>query len=247
MVLGELSLPVIMSKRVLIVFLLFLNGFLAVGLIRRGSRSEVVDQAKETGAENQSAQGRTVPEPVGRSAVHPVTATPFASIYSTRPLDFAENLRRAGCPEETVKDILTAEIGRRYRRQEENLRPTPGDHLPRGWSAKTHEAKIIERRQRAAGMVREKEALLRQSLGYDVKVPMPNYAMTVSDQRFQEVLEGLPQEKRNAAHLANEQYWTLVEQLRARTKGFWEGEDIDELRRLKAGRQRAVEALEEAP
>ena len=196
---------------------------------------------------NPLPEKRTVSKRIAVPTVHSVTATPFAAIYSARPQDFAANLRRAGCPEETVKDILTAEIGRRYRRQEEDLRPTPGDHLPRGWSAKTHEAKIIERRQRAAGIAREKEALLRQSLGYDVKVPMPNYAMTVSDQRFQEVLEGLPQEKRNAAHLANEQYWTLVEQLRARTEGFWQSDDVDELRRLKAERQRAIEALEEAP
>jgi len=57
----------------------------------------------------------------------------------------------------------------------------------------------------------------------------------------------LPQEKRNAAHLANEEYWTLVEQLRAQTKGFWGSADLDELRRLKVERQRAIDALEEAP
>ena len=184
---GEVNSRLSMSKRALIVFLLILNALLGVGLIWRGSGSEVLVQAEKTDAEKQSAQKGT--GPIERPAFHPVTSTPFASIYSPRPRDFAANLRRAGCPEETVKDILTAEIGRRFRRQEEDLRPTPGDHLPRGWSAKTHEAKIIERRQRAAGIAREKESLLRQALGYDVKVPMPNYAMTVSDQRFQEVLQ----------------------------------------------------------
>ena len=236
-----------MSKRALIIFLLLLNAFLAVGLMWRGRAPEISAEAKEMPEKNPLSQKGTVSKPIVRTAVHSITATPFAAIYATRPQDFAAKLREAGCPEETVKDILTAEIGRRYRRQEEDLRPTPGDHLPRGWSAKTHEAKIIERRQRAAGIAREKESLLRQALGYDVKVPMPNYAMTVSDQRFQEVLEGLPQEKRNAAHLANEQYWTLVEQLRTRTEGFWQSDDVDELRRLKAERQRAIEALEEAP
>jgi hypothetical protein len=236
-----------MMKRGIIVLLLVLNVFLALALVRQRSRLNARTEPNGGAAEERSPQKESVPSTIERPAYHPVRSTPFASIYSTRPHDFAANLRAMGCPEETVKDILSAEIGRRYRRQEEELRPTPGDHLPRGWSARTHEAKIIERRQRAAAMVREKEAFLRQSLGYEVKVPMPNYAMTVSDQRFREVVETLPPEKRNAAHLANEQYWTLVEQLRARTKGFWETADVDELRRLKAERQRAIDALEEAP
>ena len=235
-----------MSKRALIVFLLLLNVFLAIGLMRRGSESEGSAEAQGTWEANLPSQRGTVSKHIALPPVYSITATPFAAIYSSRPSDLAANLRQAGCPEETVKDILAAEIGRRYRGQEEDLRPTPGDHLPRGWGAKTHEAKIIERRQRAAAIVREKEALLRQALGYDVKVPMPAYAMTVSDQRFDEILGRLTQEKRNAAHLANEQYWTMVEQLRARTKGFWESGDVDELRRLKAERQKAIEALEEA-
>jgi hypothetical protein len=236
-----------MSKRALIVFLLFLNGLLAAGLFWRGTATDVAAHTPEMQAENKSLQKAKVQNSATQPAFHPIRSTPFASIYSSWPQVFAANLRRAGCPEETVKDILAAEIGRRYRRQEEDLRPTPGDHLPRGWSARTHEAKIIERRQKAAAIAREKESFLRQSLGYDVKVPIPNYAMTSSDQRFEQALQRLPQEKRNAAHLANEQYWMMVEQLRARTKGFWESGDADELKRLKEERQRALDALEEAP
>jgi hypothetical protein len=36
-------------------------------------------------------------------------------MYSSEPGQFAANLRRIGCPKQTVKDILVAEINRRYR------------------------------------------------------------------------------------------------------------------------------------
>ena len=233
-----------MRKRLLIVSLLVVNAFLVVALVRARPPLAVPVSAEQTSVAENGRKKRLGGSDAAVAAIHPVRSTPFASVYSIRPADFAANLRRVGCPEETVKDILSAEIGRRYRTREENLRPTPGDHLPWGWSPRTHEAKIIERRQQAAAIAREKEGLLRQALGYDVKVPMPNYAMTVSDQRFEAILEELPQEKRQAAHLANEQYWILVEQLRARTSGFWEREDVEELNRLKAERQNALEALQ---
>ncbi len=235
-----------MARWTLIALLLIANVLLALGLIREKRRAEIVAEVEDVRVGDPATRPEIATVTEVQTASRAISSTPFASIYSSRPQELAANLRQAGCPEETVKDILSAEIGRRYRRQEEDLRPTPGDHLPRGWSARTHEAKIIERRQRAAAMAREKEAFLRQALGYDVKVPMPAYATTVSDQRFDETLGRFTQEKRNAAHLANEQYWTMVEQLRARTKGFWTSEDVEELRGLKAERQRALDTLEEA-
>jgi hypothetical protein len=232
--------------RVGVILLLLLNCFLAFSLAAHKKDTPLPKATRVEPVQPEVGASSDAPKLPAPPAYHSVRSTPFAGVYSNRPHEFAANLRKAGCPEETVKDILAAEIGRRYHPLEQDLRPTPGDHLPRGWSTRTHEAKIIERRQRAAAMVREKEAALRQALGYEVKVPMPAYAMTVSDQRFNQMLDRMTPEQRNAAYLANEQYWTMVEQLRARTKGFWESADLEELDNLKAERQKALAALEEA-
>lgn len=191
------------------------------------------------------AQAKVVP-PQTKTVVAQAP-TPFRAVYSSRPRDLAANLRRVGCPEETVKDILMAEIGRRYANAEKELKPTPADHIPWGWSIKTSEAKLLERRQRAAAIAREKEATLRSALGYAVKVPMPLYAMTVSDQQFQVTLSTMPPEHHEAAFQAQEQYWMQVEQLRSRTRGFWESTDIEELNTLKEQRQQALESLAPPP
>src|SRR5438445_9162009 len=84
----------------------------------------------------------------------------FAHVYSPDPKQFAANLRAIHCPEETIKDILTAEVHRWFQPQEQALRPTPADHVPFAWSAKTAEPKLIERRQKAAALARDESALL---------------------------------------------------------------------------------------
>jgi hypothetical protein len=182
--------------KVVLILLVVLNLFLAANLVWSGSAVPAVEGSESTQVQQAEV---AVAVQAKESAPVAVPKTEFASVYASDPKQFAVNLRRAGCPEETVRDILVAEIGRRYHSREEDLRPKPGDHLPWGWSAKTHEAKIIERRQAAAGMAREKEMLLRAALGYEVKVPIPTYAMTVSDQVFEERLKTLPPEKRTGA------------------------------------------------
>jgi hypothetical protein len=176
--------------------------------------------------------------------VQPVT--PFEAIYSSRPATFVANLRRIGCPEDTIRDIMIAEMNRRYRSQEELLKPKPADHVPWGWSAKTSEAKLIERRQQAASIAREKAATLRNALGYDVHVPMPLYAMTVSDRDFQQTIEKLPEKVRPSAYRVQDDYWNKVEQLRSITRGFWEPEDLRELQDLKQERAEALTQLTKA-
>jgi len=169
--------------------------------------------------------------------------TPFAAIYSSDPKRFVDNLRRVGCPEETIRDIMVAEVSRKYRAQEEALLPTPADHVPWGWSPRTSERKLLERRQQAAAIAREKEAFFHTALGYDVPAKMPVYALTTSDQRFEGLLNSLPAGYRQAAQQIQEDYWARVEELRSRTRGFWQSEDIVELKRLQQDRNSTLTQL----
>jgi hypothetical protein len=171
----------------------------------------------------------------------PVPSTPFEELYSQDSRTFVANLRAIGCPEETVRDVMIAEIGLRFRIREEALRPTPADHVPFAWSANTSEAKILERRQQAATLAREKAALLREALGYELPIGMHSYAMTVSEQRFEEALESPALIERAAVRQAHENYWIQVAALQEHTRGFWLSEDVAELERLKQERKRFIE------
>jgi hypothetical protein len=237
-----------MMKRAVIPGLFGLNVILAVALVVQLSRrSEEIKSPSVEPPRSGVASKHPAPDAgSGATTIPPHPPSPFEAVYSTRPAAFVANLRRVGCPEETIKDILLAEMNRRYKAQEETLRPRPADHVPWGWSSRTVEAKLLERRHQAAAIAREKESILRDALGYEVHVPMPLYAMTTSDLKFQETVDALPPKVHQAAYQTQEQYWNRVEQLRARTKGFWEPADVQELEQLKRERTEALENLKHA-
>jgi len=172
-----------------------------------------------------------------------IPATPFTAVYSADSKQFAANLRAIGCPEETVKDILAAEVHRQFKDQEDALRPKPADHVPFAWSANTTEPKLAERREKAATLYREEAARLRDALGYEVSVPVPLYAQTMSDMQFQETLANYDAQKRSALQRAQDDYWTGVQLLQDRTKGFWLPQDVADLQRLKETRKQTIASV----
>jgi len=168
-------------------------------------------------------------------------ATAFTQVFSPDPRQFAANLLAIGCPEETIKDILTAEVHRQYQPQEQTLRPTPADHVPFSWSAKTSEPRLIDRRQKAAELVRDESSLLRNALSCEITVPLPLYATTLSDQQFEASYAG----SANACAIREVQdiYWAKVQALQERIKGFWLPDDVAELEDLKVQRRQALSGL----
>jgi hypothetical protein len=167
--------------------------------------------------------------------------TAFTQVYSPDPRQFAANLRAIGCPEDTIKDILTAAVHSQYQSQEQALRPTPADHVPFSWSAQTSEPRLIDRRQKAGELARDESSLLRNALSCEISVPLPLYATTLSDQQFEASYAG----SANACALREVQdiYWTRVQALQQRVKGFWLPEDVAELEDLKAQRRQALSGL----
>jgi len=236
----------------LVVTNLVLAGLLALRLASRQPQEVAVQgtysqpSVSEAATDQPTARPASTPRRASASS-NSVPTTPFTKMYSQDATAFAGNLRGIGCPEETVKDILVAEINRRYRAREEALRPKPADHVPFTWSANPSERKLMERRQQAAAIAREKRVLIREAFGYEVPVAMPVYAMTVSAQRFEDSLGTLTPDKRSAVVKAHEDYWARVQALQERTKGFWQSDDVAELERFKKERQEIIESLAKAP
>ena len=65
------------------------------------------------------------------------------------------------------------------------------------------------------------------------------YAMTTSDQQFEESLAS-PSIDACSIRQTHDDYWAQVQALQQRTKGFWLQEDVAELQRLKALRRQAL-------
>src|SRR5687767_307221 len=101
-------------------------------------------------------------------------------LFSPNPKEFVANLRRAHCPEPTVKALAVIEVNKRFVARDAVLRDQPGDHLPLGWPETSH-GDLQRRRREARLLAREKMAMLRETLGYDVPVDLPTYALSAHD------------------------------------------------------------------
>lgn len=228
-----------MKSPYLTAILLLLNIVLAVALaMHRPPASAAIEARASAPPPEEPAPTDPPARPVD------IPLTEFAKVYSSNPRQFVLNLRAIGCPEETIKDILVAEVSRFYASQEAALRPTPADHVPNHWSASTSEAKLISRRQESAAIAREKMSTLQTALGYEMALPIPDYALTSSDRAFEDLVNAFPSDKRSAAKAIQERYWADVQNLRAQTHGFWLPEEVAALEQFKADRAAALEALQ---
>jgi hypothetical protein len=219
-----------------------LAGWLAWGLHQgQGAAAEAAQAHLLADAANRSET--TQQTNVTATGTTNLPPTPFAQVYSDDPKTFAQNLRAIGCPDQTIRDIITAEVHRRFKAQEEALRPTPADHVPFAWSARTTEARLLERRVQAGMMARQEAGLLREALGCEATVPMPIYAMTSSDQQFEGQLSASPGIDTCSVRQLQDTYWNDVQALLERTKGFWLPDDVAELQALKERRRQALGAF----
>ena len=227
-----------MKKPLVILLILFcinliLLGRFAVRLVDAKSRAGAISKAiQNRGTElletsNQAPQPKHVKSPTR-------SPTPFKQIYSSNLKEFASNLRAIGCPEETVKDILVAEVKSQFKAREETVRPKPADCVPLMWAPTTSEARLLKRRLEAAKLAREKAALLSEALGYYVPVDMPLFATRAGDLQFEQANADASPERRKALTQAQDTYWGRAEALQNRTHGFWLPEDVAELKRAKA-------------
>jgi hypothetical protein len=243
-----------MKKRFILGLLAVVNlsllGWLLVGARAQSAAPEenqtVLEQGENRAASatfrtNESEQGSAAITRLKKSRGVSSPPTAFALVYSPNPNQFATNLRAIHCPEDTIKDILAAEVHRWYQTQEDALRPTPADHVPFAWSARTAEPKLLERRQQASALAHEESALLHSALSCEINVPLPLYALTSSDQQLDFLTANSP----NACAIREiqDEYWAAVRTLQERTKGFWLRADLAELEQLKAQRKRALAAV----
>src|SRR5262245_37723257 len=99
--------------------LLGLVGYLAYLLTRQSepiSPTAARALAEENKTVNQKPGIRVVP-------VQRLTALDWRSIESTNYANYIENLRATGCPEETIRDIVIADINKEYAKKRATLVP----------------------------------------------------------------------------------------------------------------------------
>ena len=143
--------------------------------------------------------------------------------------DYIANLRSVDCPEETIRDIIFADVNKLYAGKFKLLRGEEGDYKywkgNRSWS---NNKEGLERQKRIRELEKEKSALLVELLGVDPEKDRQK-EMGYSDYRDRN-LSFLPEEKKKLARDIQEKFEEQRQELYR--NGIYDEEDQKALKKV---------------
>jgi len=154
--------------------------------------------------------------------------------------ELIRRLRAVGCPEETVQDIILAEVNRRYASRTTQIWPDRLAVKPFWETTKQDPAeqkKNRERMRQERAMREEKSALLVDLLGVD---PEKERRKAEGGEEWQDWsqrrVDFLPEAKREAASKYLDEFEDKMQDFYARNRGMYDSQYRAELRQLEAER-----------
>ena len=165
-----------MKWRLIIGVSLLLNAVLVAAYFsnRRGevapqSESPVVVQTRSGHASGQSRSLRPMTVEVSTNAFH------WGTVESPDYREYIARLHAIGCPEETIRDIIIADVNKLFAGRVAALYPSPKDY--KFWRVQDRALRQEERArdQKRRELDKEKRALIKELLGIDYDVEMARW------------------------------------------------------------------------
>lgn len=182
-----------------------------------------------------SPEQSSAPETVGTASTAPSPAP--AKTFSWREVESADyktyiaNLREIGCPEQTIRDIILADVNRLYADRENPLKTAPKPAAD-GSAGETPDQKL-ERLRQLRALQQEKRWVVKELLGIDLPLDMLPSSGNRDYHAYEVALRYIPAEKREAVQMLQETYWQQTDALRAKYNQKSTPESAAEARALK--------------
>lgn len=189
--------------------------------------STVVLQTNTIKAKDQARAVRSV-------TVEVTNAFHWGSVESPDYRDYIANLRAIGCPEETVRDIIIADVNKLFGARMAALYPSARDY--KFWRVEDRSLREEERtrEQKRRELEREKRALLKELLGIDYESEMARWSGRPDEDDFR--LGFLTAEKQEAIKTLQTKYREMERALMAEG-GFRNPENRAKMAALRAQRE----------
>jgi len=130
---------------------------------------------------------------------------------------YIRNLRAIACPENTVRDIIVAEVNRRFAPREAPFRdPGTGDIAAPGETTAQRRIRRkadYQRRRNLRLVEKEKSAVILDLLGYEIPLEPLKGWYSRNYERMESAINGVPAEKRERVREVMEAYWELSDTL----------------------------------
>jgi len=153
--------------------------------------------------------------------------------------DLIGRLRAVGCPEETIKDMIVAEVNRRYAVRSRELWPDRYKQVNEFWRAEkrdlAEQKKNRELWRKDRELQREKSALLVELLGVDPERELRREEGYDEPMDWNErQISFLPESKREAVAKYLEEFNERSQEMSERNRGIWDAQARAEQKQLEA-------------
>lgn len=182
-------------------------------------------------------------------SANPQAITTWLDIQSADLKDFVRRLRAAGCPDETVKDIIVAEVNRRFAIRQREVWPEQFEEYKFWRVEKMNDpARMKKQREQSrkySELQKEKSALLVELLGVDPERQQrieDGYEDFVGNWQERQIAF-LPESKREAALKIIEDFQERQQEMYTANRGIWDAQSRAEQRQLETDKLTALAAV----
>ena len=177
------------------------------------------------------------------------SATPtfhWSEVESADYKEYIAKLRGVQCPEQTIRDIIVADINKLYAPREAPFKvivEAPEDGSGDWHADRPRRQANFERRKQLHAIQREKNALLKELLGIELPLEPLRGRDSRSYELFEAAFNALPAHKREAVREIQENYWQMSDALKDKYDHKRTAEYLEEYRRINADRKAKLKAV----
>ncbi len=227
--------------KVLLIISFCLNAALAAGFLMKGSVSQTVE-SRFAATTTALLPAKTVraDRVVNTVTVNRDKALDWTSVESADYRAYIQNLREIGCPEETVRDIIIADINKLYASKVAALYPSPKEFKFWRVDDRTARNEARDRDQKRHELDKEKRDLIKELLGVDSESEMARWSGRPNDDNYRYGF--LSAEKQEQTKALDHKYREMERDL-LKDGGGWTPENRAKFMALRAERETEMAKL----
>jgi len=234
------------SKIIMIVLsltaLVLLGGIVTVARTKpSAARVERVEVPQIATPQRESVKvRREVVKQEGAAGAGAVPNFHWTEVESTDYKEYISRLRAVQCPEETIRDIIVADINKLYAGREAPFKvvvEAPEDSSGDWHADRPRRQANFERRKQLHAIQREKNGLLKELLGIELPLEPLRGRDSRNYELFEAAFNALPAEKREIVRAIQEGYWQSSDALKDKYDHNRTPEYLEEYRQINAERR----------
>ncbi|MEW6302483.1 MAG: hypothetical protein AB1705_03375 [Verrucomicrobiota bacterium] len=231
-----------MNARTMLGLSVILNVLLVAVVAQNARQRPPAPEPPQTAAASSKPRPRPSARPEPAPTVAPSERFDWSRVESEDYRQYIANLRAIGCPEETIRDLIVADVNKLYARKIAALATAAREF--KFWQTGVSRSKTLaENRRQLSVLSKEKWALLRELLGVDAESEFRKNNPGADYLTEELTLGFLPESKRARVREILERYQEMESEAQQRLSGMVSMRERNELKKIRDQRQAELAAV----